>query len=111
MSGQQTRLPDDSLGVASFWGQSEMEDLSTDPSKTGKGGGKDEEEVFKLAQKETRNVRMWRRNVFFMLFGTAALVTSLTYIFLRDEDEEDFTTSVCCCGLLLLLLKRFSFPS
>jgi hypothetical protein len=72
MSGQQTCLPDDSVDVASDWGQSEMEDLSTDPSKTGKDDGKDEEEVLKLAQKETHNVRMWRRKVILMLFGTAA---------------------------------------
>ena len=52
------------------------------------------EEVKRLAQQESRIVTIWRRNVFLVLFLTAALVTTLTYIFLWQEDQEDFTTSV-----------------
>lgn len=50
--------------------------------------------VARMALKETRNVRMWRRNVFLMLFISASIVTTLTFLLLRDEDEEDFETSV-----------------
>jgi hypothetical protein len=52
------------------------------------------EEVAKLALQETRNVKVWRRNVILMILAMGALVTSLTYVFLRDEDQEDFETSV-----------------
>ena len=65
------------------------------------------EEVKRLALQETRNVNIWRRNVFLTIFAAATLVTTLTYWFLRQEDQEDFQTSVSvfsefiyiCCGL------------
>ena len=63
------------------------------------------EEVKRLALQETRNVNIWRRNVFLTIFAAATLVTTLTYWFLRQEDQEDFQTSVSvpefiyiCCG-------------
>jgi hypothetical protein len=51
-------------------------------------------QMHELAVKETRNVRMWRRMVFLVLFATAALVTTLAFLFLQEEDEELFTASV-----------------
>lgn len=71
--------------------------LSEVDDSTSRGDDKLEESrqsVTRLAIDETRNVRMWRRNVFLMLFATACLVTTLTYIFLGNEDEEDFETAV-----------------
>ena len=52
------------------------------------------EEVKRLALQETKNVNVWRRNVFVTIFAAATLVTTLTYWFLRQEDQEDFQTSV-----------------
>lgn len=75
--------------------RSEIEDVSsTDDGHEVKKNDTSREQVAKLAIQETRNVRMWRRNVFLMLFATAALVTTLTFLFLRDEDVEDFETAV-----------------
>ncbi|KAL3922056.1 MAG: hypothetical protein SGILL_002410 [Bacillariaceae sp.] len=53
----------------------------------------DREEIAKLALRETRHVRVWRRNVLLMILLLGATVTTLTFIFLRDEDQEDFSTS------------------
>ena len=55
----------------------------------------DREEIAKLALQETRNVRVWRRNVLLMILLLGATVTTLTFILLRNEDQEDFSTSVC----------------
>jgi hypothetical protein len=68
-----------------------------------------QEEVAKLAQQETKNVQVWRRNVILMILAMGALVTTLTFIFLRDEDQEDFTTAVrlfhtLCLFCIILLL-------
>ncbi|KAG7373590.1 adenylate/guanylate cyclase [Nitzschia inconspicua] len=51
------------------------------------------EEVARLALQETKNVKVWRRNVLLMILIMGALVTTLTYIFLRDEENEDFDTA------------------
>jgi hypothetical protein len=73
--------------------ESEFDDFSRDESSEAKDH-ESRKQVARLAINETKNVRMWRRNVFLMLFATATLVTTLTFLFLRDEDAEDFSTSV-----------------
>lgn len=78
--------------------QSEFDDLSTQGENEAKKDQESRHHVARLAMKETQNVRMWRRNVFLMLLATATLVTTLTFLFLRDEDSEDFSTSVSQSG-------------
>jgi hypothetical protein len=58
-------------------------------------GGDNRQEVARLAKQETQNVKIWRRNVILMIVATAAVVTSLTFVFLQNADEEEFQTSVC----------------
>jgi len=71
---------------------SEFDDYDSDAGVDSKHD-ESAQHVARLAIKETRNVRMWRRNVFVMLFVTASLVTILIFLLLRDEDQEDFHTA------------------
>ena len=50
--------------------------------------------VKQLAERETRKVNLWRRNVFLVVAATAVFVTSMTFFFLEREDEETFKQSV-----------------
>jgi cobalamin biosynthesis Mg chelatase CobN len=51
-------------------------------------------EVQKLAQQETRNVRVWRLIVVAMILATGALVSTFTYRFLHDEEEGNYVDAV-----------------
>ena len=65
-----------------------------DPRSARKALENEKELVEELTKKETRKVKIWRRNVFIVLGLTAALVTTMTYIFLRKQDGDDFDSSV-----------------
>ena len=86
-------------GGSTSGGETDDASQSTSPDSSSRNSVKtansnSNDYVSTLAKREGRNVRIWRRNVFLMLFVTAALLTSLTYVFLKKEDEEDFDTSV-----------------
>ena len=51
-----------------------------------------------LAKKLTRDVKVWRSIVSFMLLLTAILVTVSTYLFLTNEETRDFTEAVSQSG-------------
>ena len=70
---------------------SEQEDESLGQSQ------RDEvKEVEKLAQRETRNVQVWRRWVLFLIFATGGALSYMTYNFLSSEEEDNHTDAVCC---------------
>lgn len=67
---------------------------STDDQTTGLGDAKDDAFADILAKKLTRDVKVWRSIVSFMLLLTAILVTVSTYLVLTAEESRDFTEAV-----------------
>jgi hypothetical protein len=65
-------------------------------------------EIHQLARRETRRVRVWRRNVFLVLAGAAALVTTLTYLFLRNQEEKIFSSAFHQFALTIRDSTRFN---
>ena len=61
---------------------------------TGLGDAADDAFADNLAKKLTRDVKVWRSIVSFMLLLTAILVTVSTYLFLTNEEKRDFTDAV-----------------
>lgn len=61
---------------------------------TGIDGAGDDAFADNLAKKLTRDVKVWRSIVSFMLLLTAILVTVSTYLFLTAEETRDFTEAV-----------------
>jgi hypothetical protein len=55
---------------------------------------KERQLVEKLAQDETRSVRLWRRNVLIVMILTGSFVTAMAYIFLKQVDTQDYQSSV-----------------
>jgi hypothetical protein len=51
-------------------------------------------EVQRLAHKETSHVRMGKLLVLVSILATAALVSTGTYIVLKDQEDDDYTDSV-----------------
>jgi len=51
-------------------------------------------QVHKLAQKETKDVRVWKLMMLLAILTTAALVSAGTYIFLRQAEDADYQDSV-----------------
>ena len=49
--------------------------------------------VEKMVLEETHNVRLWRRNVVLVMVLTGALVSAMTYSFLKGIDTEDYEVS------------------
>ena len=81
---------------------------STDDYPTqhaGLGDAADDAFADNLAKKLTRDVKVWRSIVSFMLLLTAILVTVSTYLFLTKEETRDFTDAVSDSPLLL---QRFA---
>jgi class 3 adenylate cyclase len=64
--------------------------------ETGHDVGKEEDdrdevkEIQKLAKRETRNIKVWRSIVVLLLLAVGASVSTLTFIFLRDEETDDY---------------------
>jgi hypothetical protein len=54
----------------------------------------DEKEVEQLARRETIDVRVWRLVVLAAMVGTATMVSTGAYIFLRKQEHDDFVESV-----------------
>lgn len=52
--------------------------------------------VKSLADKESRNVRLWRYLVILVLLAAGGTASALTFKLLHDEEEGDFETSVSC---------------
>lgn len=77
-------------------------DMSTAP-------GNDSNEAFadNLAKTLTRDVRVWRSIVSFMLLLTAVLVIVSTYLFLINEETNEFKDAVSSlCGALLCFCRK-----
>ena len=55
---------------------------------------KDATQEYSFEQRMTRVVARWRTCVILMLFITAALVVTTTYVFLSDNEEKEFEKSV-----------------
>jgi hypothetical protein len=68
---------------------------STDDYHTN-GTGVNSKDAFadNLAEKLSRDVKVWRSIVSVMLLLTATLVTVSTYVFLTSEQTEEFTVAV-----------------
>jgi hypothetical protein len=68
--------------------------------ETGHDVGKEEDdrdevkEIQKLAKRETRNIKVWRSIVVLLLLAVGASVSTLTFIFLRDEETDDYVDAV-----------------
>ena len=58
------------------------------------GDAKDDAFADNLAKKLTRDVKVWRSIVSFMLLLTAVLVTVSTYLFLTNKETQDFNKGV-----------------
>lgn len=52
------------------------------------------EQEYSFEQRMTKVVARWRTCVILMLFITAALVVTTTYVFLSDNEEKEFEKSV-----------------
>jgi hypothetical protein len=52
------------------------------------------DDVLKFTRHETANVRTWRFILLGVIITTGAIVTALTYIFLKQDEEDDSRTSV-----------------
>jgi hypothetical protein len=51
-------------------------------------------EVQKLAKKETSYIRFWRLVVILSLLVTGAVVSTLTFVFLKAEEQDDYVDAV-----------------
>jgi hypothetical protein len=75
-------------GVSSEFGE-KSDDEEDEPKE------RDEvKEVKRLAHKETSHVRLGKLLVLVSILATAALVSTGTYIVLKDQEDDDFTHSV-----------------
>jgi len=55
---------------------------------------KSDDDMMKLTRHESANVRTWRLIVLVVIIMTGAIVTALTYTFLKQGEEDDYRVSV-----------------
>jgi hypothetical protein len=69
--------------------------------------------ITNLAQKETRNLWLWKLALLSLMLVTAGLVSAGTYIFIHDAQEKDFKDSVrpICIVLCFVFVSSLSFRS
>jgi hypothetical protein len=66
-------------------------------------------QITNLAQKETRNLWLWKLALVSLMLVTAGLVSAGTYIFIHDAQEKDFKDSVRPICIVLLFCFRCCF--
>ena len=85
--------PLDDAGVSGEFSNSEDEGSSRGKALV-EQAAVERQKVQDMAAREARNVKIWRCNVFVIMFVAAALLTTVSYLFLKGEQEEDFEASV-----------------
>ena len=75
-------------------GSSHSVDFSV--STTRSRGGNDEEvrRVHQLAEKETKNIRLWRGIVSILILGVGAVVSLFTFLYLDAQHQKEREDSV-----------------
>jgi len=92
---QQQQHAGGELGLDSHHHSTHQSENDGDPLLNGKAAyNADEGDVEKLAQKETRNVRLWKLVVDVIILLAGAAVAIFTYQSLARGEEEDYETAV-----------------
>jgi len=86
---------DESSSIASdSIGSNSTDDFNSTTTPGGTATVKEDAFADTLAKKLTRDVKVWRSIVSFMLLLTAILITVTTYLFLTADETNDFSVSV-----------------
>ena len=72
----------------------ELDDDSGAHAKAAKDAAFERKQVEEMAKEQAKQVRIWRRNVFILMFLSGTAITLAAYFFLRGEQKEDFETTV-----------------
>lgn len=100
-------------GVSEDFGSLNDEEQNDDyqTTKAADEAAQERQKVQDMASHQEQRVRLWRRNVFALLFVVAGLVTTAAFLFLQQKQEEDFETSFREYAQTIREATQFSWQS